>query len=220
MKIRHPVAIRSAAFVLSVWLRSWMSMSPVREQLADAATDPHNRQGRYLYLFWHENVVPATAIYVKTGIEALVSEHRDGELITQVARWMGGGTIRGSSTRGGERALRAMLEKSDHTRLAITPDGPRGPRRQVPLGPIYLASRASIPIVPMGLCPKNAWRAKSWDKMAIPKPFMPVYVQGGTPIHVPADLPRSDMEEYRLMCQRGLDEAQAAAEARSAAGKS
>jgi len=162
--------------------------------------------------------VPATAIYVKTGVEALVSEHRDGELITQIARCMGGDTIRGSSTRGGERALRAMLEKADHTRMAITPDGPRGPRRQMPLGPIYLASRAAMQIVPVGICPRSAWRAKSWDKMAIPKPFMPVYVQVGAPIHVPADLPRSDMEEYRLICERGLSESQAAAEARSAAG--
>lgn len=216
MKLRHPIAIKSAAFVLSVWLRTWISMCPVREQFADAATNPKKRQGRYLYVFWHENVIPATTIYVKTGVQAMVSEHRDGELITQIARCLGGDTIRGSSTRGGERALRTMLERSGDTRLAITPDGPRGPRRQMPLGPVYLASRAGIPIVPVGLCSKKAFRINSWDRMAIPRPFMPIYVLGGTPINVPADVARSDMEVYRLLCERGLNEAQAAAEAWSA----
>jgi lysophospholipid acyltransferase (LPLAT)-like uncharacterized protein len=145
----------------------------------------------------------------------LVSQHRDGELITQILHYLGGDTIRGSSTRGGDRAVRDMLERSRDTHLSVTPDGPRGPRRKMQLGPIYLASRGNMKVVPIGICAKGAWRTKSWDQLAVPKPFMPIYVYAGEPIAIPADLPRDEMEPYRELCEQRLNQAQERAEARA-----
>ena len=219
MKIRHPLAIKSAAFVLSLWLRTWMCMSAVREQFDNPETNPRAGNEKFIYLMWHETIIAATAGYASAGIPVLISQHRDGELITQILRYLGGDAVRGSSTRGGDKALRHMLDVLQNRHLAITPDGPKGPRREMQLGPVYLASRAKIRLVPMGLAAAGAWRAKSWDRLMVPKPLMPIYVISGDPIEVPEDLPRSEMEPYRLLCERRLREVQELAEAK-AAGKS
>src|SRR5438132_4052415 len=128
----------------------------------------------------------------------LISLHRDGELITQVMRHLGFRAVRGSSTRGGVHALRKILRmqgaKNQEPRsknqipkigswnlefgssawgrdLIVTPDGPRGPRRLMAEGPIFLASRLQMPIVCMGFAFDRPWRQKSWDRFAIPRPF-------------------------------------------------
>jgi lysophospholipid acyltransferase (LPLAT)-like uncharacterized protein len=193
-----------------------MSMSPVREEYEDPTIHPRRTGGlRNLYIFWHETLVSMAGCYARYNIPVLISQHRDGELITQIIRCLGSGAIRGSSTRGGDRALRQMIEQSRLSHLAVTPDGPRGPRRKMQMGPVYLASRAGVRIVPLGLAAKGAWRANSWDRLAIPKPFMPIYVCCGTPITVPADLSRSELEQYRVLCERSLNETQQRAEAKA-----
>ena len=96
----------------------------------------------------------------------LISEHRDGELITQVIKRLGFSVVRGSTTRGGARALREMSLRIDRGHLCVTPDGPRGPRRSVHQGIAYLGSRTGLPIVGAGMAFKKPWRAKSWDRFA------------------------------------------------------
>jgi lysophospholipid acyltransferase (LPLAT)-like uncharacterized protein len=100
--------------------------------------------------------------------------------------------------------------------LAITPDGPRGPRRVVQLGAVYLASRTGMPLVPMGLAFDRPWRAPSWDRMAIPRPWHAARCVLAQPMDVPADLDDDGLEQYRLKVQAALDDAQARAEALAA----
>ena len=100
----------------------------------------------------------------------LLSRHRDAEILSHVAYHFGFDFVRGSTNRGGAAALRELLAKSRQMHLTITPDGPRGPRRRMAPGPIYLASKLGLPLVLMGYGYDRPWRLRSWDRFAIPRP--------------------------------------------------
>ena len=136
---------------------------------------------RYIYAFFHEVMLFPAYYWNWPEMHILISEHRDGELITQVIRRLGFSVVRGSTTRGGARALREMSLRIDRGHLCVTPDGPRGPRRSVHQGVAYLGSRTGFPIVGAGMAFKKPWRARSWDRFAVPRPFSPAacVVPGG-----------------------------------------
>src|SRR5215217_5750323 len=129
---------------------------------------------------------------------------RDGEIMTQIVSRLGFTTVRGSSTRGGARALREMRHRADRGHLCITPDGPKGPRRSVQPGLPYLASRTGFPIVLLALATRDPWRARSWDRFAIPRPFSAATCVSPEAIHVPADAGREELEEYRLLMEQRM----------------
>ena len=105
--------------------------------------------------------------------------------------------MRGSTTRGGVAAMREMMDKLDNTHLAITPDGPRGPRRKMSKGIVFLSSRTGSPIVPVGCSCSRGLRIKgSWTDLVIPAPFSRVVLVSGSPVSVPRDLPIDALEPY------------------------
>jgi lysophospholipid acyltransferase (LPLAT)-like uncharacterized protein len=203
MKLRNPLLIRSAAFLASGLIRSWMSSVRYRIENRDTAPHPaHPRFGRFLYAFWHEALLVPTQFRVPTHV--LISLHADGELIAQVCRHLGLGVVRGSTSRGGGRAMFDMIEAAGQTHLAITPDGPRGPRRRVQPGIVAMAAYTGLPVVPLGFGFTNAWRAKSWDRFAVPRPGSAVVVVAGPAIRVPRDLDRAGVEDYRAEIERQM----------------
>jgi lysophospholipid acyltransferase (LPLAT)-like uncharacterized protein len=127
----------------------------------------------------------------------LVSAHRDAELLSQAAGYLGFDTVRGSTQRGGGTALRDLYRKGQYLNLAITPDGPRGPRRRLAPGAIFLSSKMQIPLVMIGLGYDRPWRMPTWDRFAVP----PLYGQAraiiGPPIQLPPHLEREGVEHYR-----------------------
>ena len=106
-------------------------------------------------------------------MQILISDHRDGELIAQVVGPAGLRRRAGLDHAGGARALREMTHRVDRGHLCVTPDGPRGPRRHVHQGLAYLSSRTGLPIVGAGMAFRRPWRAKSWDRFAVPGPSPP-----------------------------------------------
>ena len=214
MKIRHPLAIKSAAFLLSLAVRAMNCTVRIHEHALDPRVYPARGGEPFIYLFWHENMAIPAALIRKVDISVLISQHRDGELIAQTIGFLGASVVRGSSSRGGGQAIRDMLEAIKQRHLAITPDGPRGPRRVVQPGAVFLASHAGIEIVPVGVAVTREWRAKSWDKMMIPKPFAQAHVVLGKPIAIPPGLDKQALEPYQQLCQRGMDEAQSLAESK------
>jgi lysophospholipid acyltransferase (LPLAT)-like uncharacterized protein len=170
---------------------------------------------RFVYAFWHEALLAPAIKYGGLGVRVLISQHADGQLITEVAGRLGFDAVRGSTTRGGLRAMRQMLD-ADSGHLAMTPDGPRGPRRVVQPGVVYLASRAGLPIVPVGIGYDRPWRAASWDRFAVPRPFRKFVVMTDTPVVVPADADRDGLEAYRLRVQNELDRLTLLAESQAA----
>jgi len=132
---------------------------------------------RYLYAFWHARLLMTViGLGGRTGWPGymLISDHRDGAFIADTMHLFGVSTIRGSTTRGGARALLKMVRKvrDEACHLGITPDGPRGPREQVQMGTILLAKRTGLPVRPVVWATKRQWRVtSSWDHFYIPKPF-------------------------------------------------
>jgi len=142
---------------------------------------PRGARGR-LFAFWHGGLLPIAWGLRGRGVVAMVSEHRDGELIARVLDRWGFGLVRGSSTRGGGKVLlgmiRALAEGRDG---AITPDGPRGPAGVPHIGALRAAQRAGVDIVAVSVTASRAWRARSWDRFLIPKPFARVTITASDP---------------------------------------
>lgn len=207
MKLRHPGLIKLIGMTVGFVVRTLMNSIRTREYLTDPLVLPNHRlnRRRYIYAFWHEGIMYLAGRYgVHKNIAILISRHADGELINQACRYLGIKTVRGSTAKAGAIALYQMLEKAHHGHLAITPDGPRGPRREVQLGTIFLASRTGFPIVPIGVYYHKAWYARSWDRMGIPWPFSRAAGIAGVPLEVPPHLTREQLAEYAQELKRRM----------------
>jgi lysophospholipid acyltransferase (LPLAT)-like uncharacterized protein len=206
MKIRHPWLIKAAGLVGAWALRAWVGTLRYRYCPLGPNLDPRTRHVRqpYLYAFWHETLLLPACHFGGVNSRVLISEHADGQLIAEILRRLDFGAIRGSTTRGGVRAVREALALEGSPHLGVTPDGPRGPRRQVQRGVIYLSSRLGLPIVPAGFGCERPWRMKSWDRFVVPRPFTRARCVTGEPILVPPDAERDLLEEYRQEVQQRL----------------
>jgi len=139
----------------------------------------------FVYLLWHEAILPLLWWHRNQGVTIVVSEAREGQYLTDFALSLGYGAVRGSSTRGATRALLgAVRELRDGRRVAFTPDGPRGPRRVLKPGALVAAQRAGRAVLPVHAEAAWAWRLNSWDRMMIPKPAARVWVTYGEPFDV------------------------------------
>jgi lysophospholipid acyltransferase (LPLAT)-like uncharacterized protein len=138
-----------------------------------------------IFSLWHGQLLPLIWHHRNEGIAILVSEHRDGEIIARVAVSLGYRLIRGSTTRGGERALLTLARHlSAGADAAVTPDGPKGPARSYAPGALIAAQRSGALIVPIVAHARRAWHLSSWDSFMIPKPFATVTVAYGKPTAV------------------------------------
>src|SRR5262245_687324 len=198
MKIRHPLLIRALSFVIAWIIRLWIGTLRYRYRHLGPNVDPHQPGLRrhYIYAFWHEYMLLLAYQYAGPDIYVLISQHADGQLIAEVCRHLGFSTVRGSTTRGGAEAVRQMMRFGREAHLAITPDGPRGPRRKVQQGLVYLAARTGLAIVPIGIAYSKSWRMGSWDRFALPKPWSLAVCITGEPIEVSGDPDRALFDEY------------------------
>jgi lysophospholipid acyltransferase (LPLAT)-like uncharacterized protein len=150
--------------------------------------------------FWHGRILPATFYFRRRGIVVITSENFDGEWIARIIERFGYGTARGSSTRGGVKALLHLARDLERGRPAgFTLDGPRGPARVAQPGAVWLSQRTGHPILPFHLEASSAWTMKSWDRTQIPKPFSTVALVVGEPMSVGEDVEAARRElEARL----------------------
>lgn len=220
MKIRSPALIKTAALTASAMIRKWMSTLDYRVSFYDPTIDPVDPRccGQKIYVFWHEYILFPLYLRGHCNLSMLLSQHLDAEILSHVAHHMGFDFVRGSSTRGGAAALRELLAKSQKMHLTITPDGPRGPRRRLAQGPVYLASKLGMPIVAMGFAYDRPWRFGSWDRFAVPRPFSRARGVVSPALHIPADLDRDGIEHYRVEVERMLNRLTLEAEAWAEAG--
>jgi len=171
---------------------------------------PRGRQAEPpLWALWHETILMSVWYHRDQDVHVMISASRDGELISTVARFMGYVPVRGSSSRGGREALNELVgHLKEGKRCAITPDGPRGPRREVKAGVLNLARMTGAPVVPFAFEAEHCWRLKSWDRFIIPRPFSRAVFVYGEPIRVP----RRGGEEYLKKIQKEMDRVTALAE--------
>ncbi len=149
---------------------------------------------QYILVFWHMHILSAFFCLWRNPMTVMLSRSKDGELIARAVRWFRAESVRGSSTRGGSTALRAIIRSArDGSNLAFTPDGPKGPPRVAKDGAIYAAQVTGLPIVPMAVAGKKKL-LHSWDRTMIPLPFSKLTYVYGAPMIVPRD---GDVEEWR-----------------------
>jgi len=165
-----------------IWLlgKTW-SITLVGQENVDQIKG-HER--KVCYASWHGRLLALAHTYRHQGIRILISLHRDGEFIARIVQKLGFVPIRGSSTRGGAKAILEMVKASQKHDIALTPDGPKGPRHRVQPGAAYLSSRAVVPLVPVTNSASSFWRLNTWDQFLIPKPFSKVVVCIGEAIWV------------------------------------
>jgi lysophospholipid acyltransferase (LPLAT)-like uncharacterized protein len=216
MKIKHPLLVRAIGCSGAWLVRRLGGTIDYHFRYDDPAVNPEvarRLNQRYIYAFFHEVMLFPSYYWAWPEMHILISDHRDGELITQVIKRLGFGVVRGSTTRGGARALREMTEKIDKGNPCVTPDGPKGPRRHVHQGLVYLASRTGLPVVGAGMAFKNPWRAQSWDRFCVPRPFCKAACVAPAPVIVPRDADRETLEACRIEVERRMQGAMLQAEA-------
>jgi lysophospholipid acyltransferase (LPLAT)-like uncharacterized protein len=158
-----------------------------------------------IYCFWHNRLLGLAFTERKKNIGILISSHFDGEVIARIVQRMGYRPLRGSSTKGGAAGLLSMLRNEDVWYLAVTVDGPRGPKGIVKPGVIFLAAKSGLEIVPVSCDARRKWVLPSWDNFEIPKPFARVIVSIGDPIRIDDVTGHSQIKEHTETLARTLD---------------
>ena len=143
------------------------------EHLGTEQLQACRRQNRgVIYVFWHDQLLLMVKSVPSQGAKILISSSKDGEIIARTMRYFGHEAVRGSSTRGGKAALREMVKlAAGSADLAITPDGPKGPRHQIKTGVLQLARISGRPILPIAFACSRGYRFNSWDRFLLPFPF-------------------------------------------------
>ena len=158
-----------------------------------------------IVVVWHQRLFALASRFANSDFSTLVSRHADGEMLARVLEGLGLTAIRGSSTRGGAQAVRELMRKSSGPiRIAITPDGPRGPAQVLQSGAVYLASKTGLPIYCAAIGLDRPWQLRSWDRFWLPRPFSRALLRVSAPITVPPDLDRAQLETWRASVEAEL----------------
>lgn len=222
MKIRNKHLVRFAGRAASWAVRGLVKSLRVEYHPLGAPLGPKHlvNDDRHIYAIWHENLLLPAARFGDETLAVLISRHADGQILGSLIEAMGMSMVLGSTNRGGIEAVRKLLDPvASRRHLAVTPDGPRGPRRSLQPGIIYIASRTGMKIVCIGVGYRYPWRAKSWDCFAVPKPTSRAMIVTSQPITVPAGLKMQQLEEYRQTVQREMDRLNGMAEELAISGR-
>lgn len=159
-----------------------------------------------VYVLWHGRLLPCSYFHRDHGLATLISQHRDGDYIAGVVERWGFRIVRGSSSRGGAAALLQMVRLlREGVGLAITPDGPRGPRQKMKTGPLFAAQRAGVPLIPVTAGTDSAWWFGGWDRFLIPHPFARIRMVYGEPMFVPPEADAAEVERLALELEGRLN---------------
>lgn len=213
-RLKNFVLTRLAPLPGALFLRALWTTLRVRSVGREIPEGIKASGGQYVMAFWHGSLLLMVYAYVGEKLTFLVSWHRDGELVTRVMERFGMNPTRGSSSRGGIRALYSLLKKvKEGYDIAFTPDGPKGPARVAQAGVVQTARLSGLPVVPVAVAARRKRHLKSWDAFLVPYPFSRVAFAYGTPVRVAREAGDAEMEACRKAIEEGLEAAQAAAEA-------
>tara|TARA_R110002049_G_scaffold22203_4_gene79885 strand:- start:854 stop:1504 length:651 start_codon:yes stop_codon:yes gene_type:complete len=148
----------------------------------------------YLYAIWHQNIVASILSHMGKPHVCIVSASKDGELVAVTLKLLGHKSARGSSSKGGQKAMQEMVRiVKAGTPGAISVDGPRGPAKVPKKGIFEVAKLTGVPIIPLVPIPLSFWSfSKSWDQFRLPKPFSKIIVHYGRPIYIDEKIQPSD----------------------------
>ncbi len=208
MKIRgrwfNFVLAASVVFVVRLLFRTLR----IRYLVGAPNTNPYSNDGSegFIYSVWHDAITFPMFAGRHVRTVALVSRHHDGSHLACGLKILGIGLVRGSSGKNGASAIRELLQLPANTHVVITPDGPRGPRRQLKPGMVFLAARCGRSIVPTAFSSVRCWRFRGkWTDLSIPKPFTTVYALSGPPIPVPREATEAELANIGVHLQSEMD---------------
>jgi len=163
--------------------------------------------GRAIYSAWHQRMSYLLYYFRSRHVTVMVSQSRDGEYAARIMGWFGLKIIRGSSTRGGTRALVAIIRRLKRGENGgMVADGPLGPAREAKIGAVIMAYKSGIPLMPLSWSADRCWVMNSWDRFMIPKPFARVVVCCGEPLWIPTETSGDQLEEYRKLYEDRLNQ--------------
>ncbi|MCP4172717.1 MAG: lysophospholipid acyltransferase family protein [Fuerstiella sp.] len=208
MKIRNQLANWLIARIGTWCLRALFLTVRVEHHKVETDGTPYGRAAgptRFCFCMWHDAIV--TAVYsLKTDkLAGLISRHQDGGYLAHAVKLAGITPVRGSASRGGAQATKQLIDQPD-LHVCITPDGPRGPRRVMKDGVVYLSSRTGRPVIPTTLTGTNYWSVPGgWSDMMVPKPFSKMILLAGPAIEVDPNLNREQISEVTETIQKEMD---------------
>jgi len=176
--------------------------------LASPDVDPYDPaiSERYFYSVWHDSILVPTFAKPHHHTAALTSQHADGSFVAHVLRCVGISTVRGSTNRITTGSIRSIMDQVKEYHFVITPDGPRGPRREISQGILYLASKTGHGIIPTAFVSSSCWRIPgSWTDLMIPKPFSKTILVAGAPIFLPDSLSAADLALAKETLQEAMN---------------
>ncbi|OLC02870.1 MAG: hypothetical protein AUH78_00815 [Gemmatimonadetes bacterium 13_1_40CM_4_69_8] len=183
MKLRW--AERLAAVIGPALVRLLAATWRIRVRGAEHLRALRETRRPFVFVLWHSRILPLLFHHRHEDVVLLISRHRDGGYLADLAQRWGYRSVRGSTKRGGEVGLLGIVRAlQGGAVVAVTPDGPRGPAERVQPGAVAAAQHAGVPLLPIGARPSSAWWLPTWDRMCIPKPFATVEVVYGPAVSV------------------------------------
>ncbi|MGB5343390.1 MAG: lysophospholipid acyltransferase family protein [Thermoanaerobaculia bacterium] len=187
--------------ILPLVIRSWrveFDLPPHLKQLRDGH--------KVILAFWHNRQIGLIRVADELRpVKVLISRHGDGEIIARIVARFGIGSVRGSSTRGGKAAVRQLVSASRQSHLAITPDGPVGPRYHAKQGVALVAALTGLPVTWISWSTDRAWRFKSWDRFILPKPFARIRYRVEGTVEIDRNAGAEEIEAGRLEIESRLN---------------
>jgi len=204
-KIFKYLEIKIVPFLLQLFVRFIYLTNKKIYHTTNAITEDET----FIVAMWHGDLLMQPFNYKnfkpQGTVKGMISEHRDGEAIRKTVEFLGIGSLAGSSTRGGVKALIGAIKSvKNGIDIAITPDGPRGPIYSVADGVVMISQKTKAKILPFSAVPSKYWQINSWDKFIVPKPFGTINFYIGEPI----DVLGLEMEEAKLLIQNRMKENQ------------
>lgn len=164
-----------------------------------------------VYCGWHGHSLIGANFFRKQDIWAIISQSRDGEMQARIFSKFGFNLIRGSTGRGGAKALvQSIGVLKEGAQMVLTPDGPRGPSGVVQQGIMLMAKKSGCALIPVGNLARPAWHAPTWDRYLVPFPFAKAVMMFGDPVFVSLDASDAEVEEIRLRLQNEINRLQEA----------
>ena len=214
-KKRNPFKAICAAFLLRCIMR--LMAFTYRVQIASGEAKVQellDRVSPVILCAWHNRIFYMGSFLEKRltrrgfKLTQMVSLSKDGDIGYYLGKWANINVVRGSSNRGGSKALRGMFRvlQKEKSSIVILPDGSQGPIYEAKPGAIVLAQLSGAPLVLFSFKVDRSWKAKSWDRLIVPKPFAKISVQLSDPILIPRELSKEQLEEQRLKLENALND--------------
>jgi len=198
-------ALRIFLWRITLW---WCKSLRIEKVNAEQFEELKRQEENYVVAFWHGSMLVGWFLHRPQNekkVSALVSQSEDGEYLSTILEKWKYTMIRGSSHIGGKEAMRLMIDEVRRgSSLAITPDGPRGPRHEMKIGAVKTAQQAQAPLVLAGIASEKKKVLRSWDKFEVPMPFSKVVVKYSEPVSVLMELNGKPLDDFNSEMERRL----------------